>query len=86
VPYIRTFSAMVPLSGFRASRIGSCAGLSAVPHPSHCFAASVTAELRGHGEYGWECQFLYDGELAYGRRWGTREAAVGGGGSETAGT
>jgi hypothetical protein len=28
----------------------------------------VDAELRDHGEWGWECQFLYNGELAYGRR------------------
>jgi hypothetical protein len=36
----------------------------------------VDAELRGHGEYGWECQFFYDGELAYGRRWVTRADAL----------
>lgn len=36
----------------------------------------VDAELRGHGEYGWECQFLYDGELAYGRRWTMRADAL----------
>jgi hypothetical protein len=29
----------------------------------------VDAELPGHGEWGWECQFLYNGERAYGRRW-----------------
>jgi hypothetical protein len=34
----------------------------------------VDAELRGHGEWGWECQFLYNGEPAYGRRWVTRAA------------
>ena len=29
----------------------------------------VECELRFHGEsYGWECQCLYDGEPAYGRR------------------
>ena len=28
----------------------------------------VDAELRGGGEWGWECQFLYNHELAYGRR------------------
>ena len=36
----------------------------------------VDCELRGHGEYGWKCQFLLDRELAYGRRWATREPAV----------
>ena len=36
----------------------------------------VDAELRGHSEWGWECQFLYNGELAYGRRWVTRAEAV----------
>ena len=36
----------------------------------------VDAELRGHGEWGWECQFLYAGELAYGRRWMTRAEAL----------
>lgn len=36
----------------------------------------IDAELRGHGEYGWECQFLYEGELAYGRRWDMRALAV----------
>jgi hypothetical protein len=36
----------------------------------------VDAELRGHGEWGWECQFLYNGELAYGRRWVTRADAL----------
>ena len=36
----------------------------------------VDAELRGHGEWGWECQFLHDGELAYGRRWVTRADAL----------
>ena len=28
----------------------------------------VDAELRSDGEYGWECLFLYNGELAYSRR------------------
>ena len=36
----------------------------------------IDAELRGHGEYGWECQFLHDGELAYGRRWNLRASAL----------
>jgi hypothetical protein len=36
----------------------------------------VDAQLRGHGEWGWECQFLYAGELAYGRRWVTRADAL----------
>jgi hypothetical protein len=36
----------------------------------------VDAELRGHGEWGWECHFLYNGELAYGRRWVTRADAL----------
>lgn len=37
----------------------------------------VDAELRDHGEYGCECQFFYNGELAHGRLWRTREEAVG---------
>ena len=36
----------------------------------------VDAELRGHGEYGWECQFLHDREVVYGRRWDLREQAI----------
>jgi hypothetical protein len=36
----------------------------------------VDSELRGHGEWGWECQFLYNGEFAYGRRWVTRASAL----------
>ena len=36
----------------------------------------VDAELRGHGEFGWECQFLYKGELAYGKRWNLRAEAL----------
>ncbi len=49
---------------------------------SHCLwsmrkkGKQIDAELRGHGEYGWECQFLNDGELAYGRRWITRALAL----------
>ena len=36
----------------------------------------VDAELRRHPEWGWECQFLSNGELAYGRRWVTRADAL----------
>jgi hypothetical protein len=37
----------------------------------------VDCELRLHGEsYGWECQCLYDGELAYGRRFPLRAHAL----------
>lgn len=37
----------------------------------------VDGELRFHGEsYGWECQFLYNGELTYGRRWTLRADAL----------
>ena len=37
----------------------------------------VDCELRFHGEpYGWECQCLHDGELAYGKRCPMRELAV----------
>jgi hypothetical protein len=37
----------------------------------------VDAELRGHGEWGWECQFFYyNDELAYGRRWVARADAL----------
>jgi hypothetical protein len=35
-----------------------------------------TAELLGHGEYGWELQALRDGEFRYGRRHHLREAAI----------
>ena len=34
---------------------------------------AIDCELRDHGEYGWECQFLYEDELADGRRWMNRE-------------
>lgn len=37
---------------------------------------SVTCELRGHGEYGWEAQLLRDGELFVGRRFDTHALAV----------
>jgi hypothetical protein len=37
----------------------------------------VDCELRFHGEtYGWECQCLYDGDLAYGQRFVLRAAAL----------
>ena len=37
----------------------------------------VECELRFHGEsYGWECQCLYDGELAYGRRFARHDLAL----------
>ena len=37
----------------------------------------IDAELCFHGEsYGWECQFLHDGEMAYGRRWALRAQAL----------
>lgn len=37
---------------------------------------TVDAELLYDAEYGVEVQFLYNGELAYGRRWTTRGLAV----------
>jgi hypothetical protein len=37
---------------------------------------TVAAELRGHGEWGWECQFFYDGDLVYGRRCNLRASAL----------
>ena len=37
----------------------------------------VDCELRFHGEsYGWECQCLHEGELAYGQRFVSRAGAV----------
>jgi hypothetical protein len=37
----------------------------------------VDCELRFHGEsYGWECQCLHDGELAYGQRFTLRQDAI----------
>jgi hypothetical protein len=37
----------------------------------------VDCELRFHGEsYGWECQCLYDGDLAYGQRFVLRVAPL----------
>jgi hypothetical protein len=35
-----------------------------------------TCELRSHGKYGWECQFLEDEELVDGRRFAMRSQAV----------
>ena len=40
-------------------------------------AHRVDCTLKFHGEsYGWECQCLYDGELAYGRRFVVRAHAA----------
>jgi hypothetical protein len=40
-------------------------------------AEQVDCELRFHGEsYGWECQCLHEGELAYGQRFILRELAL----------
>jgi hypothetical protein len=36
----------------------------------------VDAELRDHGEVGCEVQFFFNGELAYGRLWRTRDGAL----------
>ena len=36
----------------------------------------VDAELREHGEFGCEVQFLYEGELASGKLWPTRAAGL----------
>jgi hypothetical protein len=37
----------------------------------------VDCELRFHGEsYGWQCQCLHEGELAYGQRFVMREGAA----------
>ena len=37
----------------------------------------IDCELRFHGEsYGWECQFLHDGVLAYGQRFLLHERAL----------
>lgn len=35
-----------------------------------------TAELRGHGEFGWELQILRDGDLHYGHRHQLRADAI----------
>src|SRR5699024_1724487 len=45
VPCVRTFPATVPLNGLRARTIGSNAGLSAVPQPSHCAASGVAGAV-----------------------------------------
>ena len=47
VPCAITFAATVPVSGLRASTMGSAAGLSAVPQPSHWRAASVAGTVSG---------------------------------------
>jgi hypothetical protein len=36
----------------------------------------LDAQLRGHGEYGWEVQFLNDGEFYAGRRFNRHAQAV----------
>jgi hypothetical protein len=36
----------------------------------------VDADLRQHDGWGFECQFLYNGDFVYGRRWVTRDAAL----------
>jgi hypothetical protein len=36
----------------------------------------IDAELRGHGEYGWEFQLLHDREFYVGRRFDLREQAI----------
>jgi hypothetical protein len=37
----------------------------------------IDAELLFHGEsYGWECQCLHEGELAYGQRHAKKEGAL----------
>src|SRR5690606_38035658 len=45
VPCARTVAATVPDRGLRATTTGSNAGLSAVPQPAHCCAASEFAAL-----------------------------------------
>jgi hypothetical protein len=35
-----------------------------------------TCVLRSHGKYGWECQFLEDGEFVDGRRFAMRSQAM----------
>jgi hypothetical protein len=43
----------------------------------HKNGREVDCELRFHGEsYGWECQCLHDGDLAYGRRFPLRAHAL----------
>jgi hypothetical protein len=36
----------------------------------------MTCDLRRHGEWGWEAQFLERGELFYSRRFDTRALAI----------
>src|SRR5690606_19450150 len=45
VPYFSTLSATVPSSGLRTIIIGSWAGFSAVPQPSHFLARSVAGAV-----------------------------------------
>jgi hypothetical protein len=40
----------------------------------------IDAELRGHGEYGWELQLLHDREFYAGRRFDRRDQAIAHGG------
>ena len=47
VPCCITLLATVSSKGLRASTMGSWAGLRAVPHPSHCLAASVAGAVMG---------------------------------------
>ena len=43
----------------------------------HKNGRDVDCELRFHGEsYGWECQCLHNGDLAYGRRFTLRAHAL----------
>lgn len=35
----------------------------------------LRCELRGHGEYGWECQLLEDGILIFGQRFDHKQQA-----------
>lgn len=36
----------------------------------------MRAELRSHGDYGWECQLFRDGVFIYGRRWNLHQSAL----------
>jgi hypothetical protein len=36
----------------------------------------LTCEFRSHGKFGWECQFLEDGEFVAGRRFAMRAQAA----------
>jgi hypothetical protein len=37
---------------------------------------STRAELRSHGEYGWELQLFRDGTFIYGHRWNLHQSAL----------